>query len=904
MILCPLIMGSSWFLMVVSGAFTGTQNPESSCAPGSLRVTGYSKTGDLILGGIIQMTLFAKADAYSFESYPKTFVCNTRNIRYNRHLLAFYFAIQEINQNAKMLPNITLGFNIYDSCSEAGVSLCGVLNILSGEKEPVPGYRCHQQGQVVGFIGSPSSVTSLAIARLTAIYRYPQISYGSMDPLFNDRTEFPLFYRTVPNDHSQYSAMIQLLNYFRWNWVGIITTDEEGDQRASEGLKREIIKSGNCVAFVEVVSLLLISTKEQLARMDSIFNRVHQSRANVVIIYTTKSYLSQIFCSERWHKIAEKQWITSAAMFSHTELNYLYVVSKCIMFNGSLGFAIHNGEIPGFKDFLHNIRPSTFPDPSFLQSLWRDAFRCELPYRPRRTGYPNCTGEEILSDLSVSQFDLETFWFTYCVYISVYAMAHALNNMCTAKPQLWKHHQIEFQPWQLSQYIKEVHFKTPQGHEIFFDEKGEVPTSFDIINWILLPNRTFISINVGSFNPLAPKNKQLTVNQNAISWNPHFKQTPRSVCSESCAPGHRKVLDKQKPVCCFDCFPCARGEYSNRTDLENCMTCPEDQWPSKKKDECLPRVIEFLSYGDPLGAILTAIVIVFSIITALVLGIFLKYRDTPVVKANNRDLSYILLISLILSFLCSLMFIGHPGQVTCLFQQVAFGIIFTIVVSSILAKTITVLIAFRATKPSRKLSKWIGTKVSSYLVFLCSSGEIVICIVWLFISPPFPEYNTKSETGKMILQCNEGSTIAFYSVIGYMGFLALLCFIVAFLVRKLPDSFNEAQFITFSMLVFCSVWVSFIPAYLSTKGKFMVAVEVFAILASSAGLLGCIFIPKCYIILLRPDLNTRKHLIEKQHFNKQNEIEIVSHHHFAHIPSAKKSRNVHLSAHIHYVKTP
>uniref|UniRef100_A0A8C7QI07 G-protein coupled receptors family 3 profile domain-containing protein n=1 Tax=Oncorhynchus mykiss TaxID=8022 RepID=A0A8C7QI07_ONCMY len=308
---------------------------------------------------------------------------------------------------------------------------------------------------------------------------------------------------------------------------------------------------------------------------------------------------------------------------------------------------------------------------------------------------------------------------------------------------------------------------------------------------------------------------------------------------------------------------CVSGAISNQTGSVDCTRCPEFYWSDRDRVKCVAGIEDFLSFYDTMGIILVSLSLLGVVSTTTVTAIFHRFRATPVVKANNSELSFLLLLSLKLCFLCSLLFIGRPSAWSCGLRQAAFGVSFVLCLSCLLVKTIVVLLAFRATVPgSSALMKLFGPSQQRTLILCSTAPQVCLCAGWLSMAPSIPFRNSSYQglTGMVVLECKEPWPPGFYLVLGYIGLLASLCLLLAFLGRKLPDTFNEAKLITFSMLIFCAVWISFVPAYVSSPGKYTVAVEIFAILASSFGLLLCIFAPKCYIILLRPERNTKKTL--------------------------------------------
>ncbi|XP_077171449.1 vomeronasal type-2 receptor 26-like [Paroedura picta] len=794
-----------------------------------------------------------------------------------QHNLALVFALKEINGDPNLLPNITLGFHIFNSYFDAKMTYKATLSFLSSQQQFLPNFKCGALNTLIAVTGGLTSQISAHIGTTLSIYKIPQLIYGSFSPVQGNQLLLPSMYQMVPNEATQYMGVIRLFHHFRWTWIALFAQEDDNGDRFVEVLVPMLSENGICVDFIArlPVQKYVAHDGDDFSRHEEFFAAYFDNKANVWFVYGEDSSMLSLrlvlllfpfFSFPPVHKV----WIITCHWdFASVPIQRVWDIET---FHGALSFTVHSNQPPGFNRFLQSVSPSWAKGDGFIQDFWEQAFSCALKISTvHGNNKEMCTAAEKLDSIPDILFEMSMTGHSYNVYNAVYAVAHSLHAIYVSTFKCRRREEgkipeiCDVQPWQLHRFLRNIKFNNSAGDTVCFDENGELNDGFDVTNWVTFPNGSFARVKVGRLDPQAPPGNELTLHEDQIVWHRTFNQVvPLSVCNEHCPPGYSKEKKEGEKFCCYDCAPCPEGTISQDEDMVTCTKCPQDQHANIKQDQCIPKVFSFLSYKEILGIALALLSMSFSVITALVLGIFIKHQETPIVKANNRNLTYILLISLLLCFLCSLLFIGRPSQMTCLLRQTAFGIVFSVALSSVLAKTITVVLAFMATKPGSRIRRWFGKRMATSVVLFCSSIQAGICTFWLSTSPPFHDVDMHSATGEIILQCNEGSVAMFYCVLGYMGFLASASFTMAFFARKLPDSFNEAKFLTFSMLVFCSVWVSFLPTYLSTKGKFMVAVEIFSILASSAGLLGCIFSPKCYIIIVRPGLNTRDQLIRRK----------------------------------------
>ncbi|KAL6479407.1 hypothetical protein MHYP_G00128400 [Metynnis hypsauchen] len=529
--------------------------PDSTSGSGSCQLWGHFKLngmyqdGDLILGGLFEVHFLTVFPELSFTSEPEQPYCEQFDMASFQQAQTMAFAIDEINRNPKLLPNITLGYHMYDNCVKLAVAFRAAMSLLSGTDEATSSVDCTGSPPVIGIVGDPGSTHSIAISSVLGLFRIPMVSYFATCSCLSHRRQYPSFFRTIPSDAFQVHAIIQILKRFSWTWVGLVYSDDDYGIHAAHAFHQEVqVQLSGCVAYSEM--LPRDNNRKDVRR---IVEAIKASTARVVVVISTEAYLLPLMDEVALRNVTGRQWIASEAWATSP----VFLTPRLLPYlGGTLGIAIRRGEIQGLQDFLLRLQPDSHPKNN----------------------------------------------------MAVYALAHALHDLTTCEEGKgpFNGHICaslgNIQPWQVVDYLQKVNFTTGFGDHVSFDKDGNALAIYDVMNWQPNPDGSIKVHTVGMVDEASQADYVLTLDEDALFWNFESKKMPRSVCSESCPPGTRRARRKGLPICCFDCLPCTDGEISNVTDSTECAACPEEFWSNPEKDRCVPKEVEFLSYEEPLAS--------------------------------------------------------------------------------------------------------------------------------------------------------------------------------------------------------------------------------------------------------------------------------------------------------------
>jgi metabotropic X receptor len=284
--------------------------------------------------------------------------------------------------------------------------------------------------------------------------------------------------------------------------------------------------------------------------------------------------------------------------------------------------------------------------------------------------------------------------------------------------------------------------------------------------------------------------------------------------------------------------------------------------PSMDMSYCIEIPQEYLSYNDALAIGAMVLASCGMIATVFVIVIFIKYRDTPVVKASGRELSFVLLVGIFLCYGLTFILVSRPHEITCGAQKYGLGLCFSIIYAAILTKTNRIARIFRSGKRSSKRPKFISPKSQLVICGVLVAIQNAIGVVWLLMSPPAASAHYANRDDHQLV-CKDAVGGSYMIGFSYPILLVIVCTVYAILTRKIPEGFNESKYIGFTMYTTCIIWLAFVPIFFSTAANIQIRIATmcFSISLSSTVTLVCMFTPKLYIIVLHPERNIRQSIM-------------------------------------------
>ncbi|KAL2093694.1 hypothetical protein ACEWY4_011006 [Coilia grayii] len=817
--------------------------------------------GDLVLGGLFPI----------HEKGQGMDECGRINEdRGIQRLEAMLFAIDCINEDVSLLPGVQLGVHILDTCSRDTYALEQALEFVRASLTKVDdteficpdgSYALQEDSPlaIAGVIGGSYSSVSIQVANLLRLFQIPQISYASTSAKLSDKSRYDYFARTVPPDFYQAKAMAEILRSFNWTYVSTVASEGDYGETGIEAFEQEARLRNICIATSEKVG----RSSSKRSSYEAVVRQLQQKpNARVAVLFLRSDDARELLAAAA-RLNASFLWVASDGWGAQESI----VKGNEATADGAITLELAAHAIPDFNRHFMRLRPENNARNPWYRDFWEQKFQCSLA-----GGASSSLGvspRPCEHNLSVDESNFEPESKIMFVVNAVYALAHALHRMqralCSNTTLLCDAMRSLDGRKLYRDFLLNVSFRapfSPPGTEsvVKFDAYGDGMGRYNIYNYQRLPGGDRYSyVQVGEWA------ETLTLNDAMIGW-PRSGAVPTSQCSDPCARNEMKKMQAGE-YCCWICTPCEAYEYL--PDEFTCAPCPPGQWPTDDLSGCYDLPEDYIMWEDAWAIGPITIACLGFVCTLLVVGVFVRHNDTPLVKASGRELCYILLLGVFMSYTMTFVFIAKPSPAVCTLRRLGLGTSFAVCYSALLTKTNRISRIFNGVKDGAQRPRFISPSSQVFICLSLISVQLLLVSVWMLLEVPGTRRFTLPERRQtVILKCNVRDSSMLLSL-SYDMLLVVLCTVYAFKTRKCPENFNEAKFIGFTMYTTCIIWLAFLPIFYVTSSDYRVQTTTMCISVSLSGfvVLGCMFAPKVHIIMFQPQKNVTSHRLNLNRFS-------------------------------------
>ena len=783
----------------------------------------------IVLGGLFQI---------HFKSEDSELKCGKEVSIMNLQLAyAMKYAIAKVNEDDKILPNVTLRARIFDTCGSQTIAASHTrefikMTIVRKTRE-----------QLAGVVGAAISDVSAKVASILQVFQIPQISYASTSVSLSEKDIYNSFLRTVPPDSFQAKAMVDICLKFGWTYV--LTVNSEGiyGTRGIEEFHARAQGSGICTDHITSVRGLS-QGKEYVEIVRKMVERSKGTGVSAVVLFcsTEHSYgimsaAQNIEDATKFTWIASDAWDTTKVDLSNTAV---LAVKLC-----------HSRVPQDFKDYFKALNPwnAQWGDNVYFHKIWRHLFKCGQN-NSLSHNLTKCTGKESLRDKKFGFTTVQT------VINAVYAFAHALDGL--KKELCPNHHSIcpamaVFDLSRLFDHLRNVSFLDSANDTMEFNENGEVSARYDIMNF-QEENSQKRYVTVGSWRA-DDENLGESLKINDVKWHGGNTSVPSSYCSLDCPFGNvKKTRYGYNFGCCWKCHAC---DKLNIIVNNTCVMGPAGYIPNANRTKWLKREVLYLKWHDRAAVILIAISVLSIFFTLLTLIVFCIFPNNRALKASGRELCCIILTGILLCFATPFFYIAKPNDVICCARRLSTSLALAMCYAALFMKINRIYRVFQSAKRSAKRPPLVRSKSQIIITGALISVQVMLIGLSLVAWPARATETYFSKEEKLILECLVNSDHFLVSMI-YVIVLMILCTLYAFKTRRFPANFNESKYIGFTLYATCTVYVVFFAFLLNADDHWTVDL----LMASLSVVLGLVtllglFAQKMFIVIFMNEVQAK-----------------------------------------------